>query len=49
MARLATDDEMLESDGGDLAEAFKAIGSYGSEFKICAKDVAALMEGAKSR
>lgn len=47
MVKLATDDEALEIDGGDLMEAFWGIGSYGDDFDVCSKEVAALVRHAK--
>lgn len=47
MVKLAMNDEVRESEGADLKEAFNGIGTESDDLKICAKEVAALIERAQ--
>lgn len=47
MVKLSTDDRVLEIDGDNLRRAFKGIGGIGDDFRICAKEVTALVRHAE--
>ena len=48
MVKLATKDEVLETNGADLRDAFNGIGTVEDDFKNCAMEVTALVERAKT-